>query len=352
MPLRAGQFPTLGTLSRGSDRGRSGSRDPANGMRLAGDSPRGAERTTPPTEEGPDVSHRNDHRRPVRRLLRTTIATLPALLLAAAPAAGLAATITVPDDVTSVRDAVEGAGPGDVIRVRPGIYAERVRIENGQTGLVLEAFDEGGLGDRPVLTPDPTDDGIRVKDVAGVTIRGFEIQGGSHGVRLEKSDGSQVLEVKSTGSREGIRVKQSTGVTISDCEVQGARTGRGIRIEQSANATVDNCTLNLNRQEGVKVVKSPGTTITASGADENRGDGIRVIRSDGSTVSGNTTDGNTRSGIRIEVCPGTVVSGNGANDNGQYGIRVQKSAPIAAVADLTGAGNTATGNGLLDLRVQ
>ena len=298
------------------------------------------------------MSHRNADHESVRSFLRTALAALPALLLLTIPAPGRAATITVPDDNPSIRAAVEGAGPGDVIRVRPGIYAERVRIEDGQTGLVLEAFDEAGLGDRPVLTPKSTDDGIRVKAVTGVTIRGFEIQGGSHGVRLEKSDGSQVLEVKSTGSREGIRVKQSSGVSISDCEVQGARSGRGVRIEQSPGATVDNCTLNLNRQEGVKVVKSPGTTISATGADENRGDGIRVIRSDGSTVSGSTTNDNTRSGIRIEVSPGTVVSANGANSNGQYGIRVQKSAPIASVADLTGAGNTATGNGLLDLRVQ
>src|SRR6185503_20773866 len=85
--------------------------------------------------------------------------TLRSMAMAACVLAQLsvgAATIIVPDDNPSVRAAVESAGPGDVVQVRPGTYPEGVRIDASQTGISIE-----GLGGRPVLHP-PVSDGIRI----------------------------------------------------------------------------------------------------------------------------------------------------------------------------------------------
>src|SRR5262245_37192489 len=96
-------------------------------------------------------------------------------------AAGLeAAIITLPDDVPTIQAAVTAALPGDNVQVRPGTYPEKVRVEAGQTGLVLE-----GLGGRPVIVPPSGADAIRVNQVDGVVIRGLDIAAsGGRGVRL------------------------------------------------------------------------------------------------------------------------------------------------------------------------
>lgn len=271
-------------------------------------------------------------------------ATLWGVLALAYPAG--AAVIVVPDDNPSLRDAVEQAAPGDVVQVRPGTYATRVRIERGQTGLTIE-----GLGGRPVIQPGPLDDGIRIREVDGVTVRGLEVQGGQRAVRVEKANGVLIDDVVGAANKEGVRAKDTAGLVVRNSALSGATRGRGIRVERSsAPALLDN-TVAGSRQEGIRVVGSPGAAVRGNTLTANRGGGVRVGKSAGAAVETNSADGNGRSGIRIAVSPSTTVVDNNADDNAEYGIRVQKSPPIATVGDLLGAGNTASGNGILDLRV-
>jgi hypothetical protein len=44
-------------------------------------------------------------------------------------------------------------------------------------------------------------------------------------------------------------------------------------------------------------------------------------------------------------------SGQAGDNNGTYGFRIDDSPPIATIADLTAAGNVASGNGTPDFRV-
>ena len=314
-----------------------------------------------------------------------------AVLLAAA---GLeAAIIVVPDDLPTIQAAVTAALPGDTVQVRPGTYPESVRVEAGQTGLVLE-----GLGGRPVIAPPSGADAIRVNQVDGVVIRGLDIAAsGGRGVRFDTSVGSTVDDLIVTGAKDGVLMRKGSGNTVSDSSVSGAFTD-GIRFERSPGGVASDNTVASNGRNGIwmkscDTAAVTGNTISASGKD-----GIQVTRADasasvtgngivtsgrvglhvkssanltvtsnssvgatkeaialqrvtGGTFDGNTGNGATASGIRLRKAPGVTVSNSVADGNGQYGFWVQASPPIDDIGDLTGAGNTATGNPSGDFRV-
>ena len=71
----------------------------------------------------------------------------------------------------------------------------------------------------------------------------------------------------------------------------------------------------------------------------------------GGTVDGNSGGASAQSGIRIRRCSSLGVTNNQANGNGAYGFWVQGTPPFTTPADLTVAGNTASGNTLADFRV-
>ena len=53
--------------------------------------------------------------------------------------AASAAVIAVPADQPTIQAAVAAAAAGDVVRVSPGVYPERVRITGARDGLTIEA---------------------------------------------------------------------------------------------------------------------------------------------------------------------------------------------------------------------
>ncbi|MEW6272968.1 MAG: right-handed parallel beta-helix repeat-containing protein [Thermodesulfobacteriota bacterium] len=235
-----------------------------------------------------------------------------------------AATIIVPDMNPSVRDAVMNAAPGDVIQVRAGIYFEPVRIEDGQTGLVIEGLGEG----RPILQLQRRGDGISIRGVDGVTVRDFIVRGGTRGVRVEDANGVVIEHVASVAARqEAFLVKRASGTTLTAVEVDYSG-GRGIRIDRASATTITGVAGAFgNGREGLRADRALGLTVQSSVFGGNRGDGIRVHKSENVTLDGNVASG-----------------------NGHSGIRVQASPPVASVTDLTNAGNAATGNGKADFR--
>lgn len=277
-----------------------------------------------------------------RRFVRSTV--LGVALLFVGPV--LAATIIVPDDNPSPRDAVQSAAAGDTVQIRPGTYTEGIRVDRNQHGLTIE-----GLGGRPVLVPGPGDDGVRVKEINGIVIRGLEVQGGQHAVRSDGANGVTVDDVIASGNKEGVRIKIGNSNTVQNCVITGPTNGRGIRVDLSGALLSGNMITGAHK-EGIRANNAVGIQILGNTVTGSAADGIRVQKGSLTTVDGNVSSQNTRSGIRIINAPNGAVSNNTANDNGQYGIRVQGSPPIANVADLTGAGNSATGNTLDDMRVQ
>lgn len=262
------------------------------------------------------------------------------------PSTAVAAVIVVPDDNPSLPDAVENAAPGDTILVRPGTYAVRVRIDRGQTGLRLE-----GLGGRPVILPGPADDGLRIREVDGVTVRGLEVRGGQRAVRIDKAGSVTVEDIVGIGNKEGIRARKTVSLVVRGCELRGAVRGRGVRIEMATTPLVEDTLTADNHQEGIRILNAVEPSVRGSTASGNRTGGIRLVRTRSALLEGNRAEANGRSGVRVDISPGLTIRDNEAHTNVQYGLRVRRSSPVTTVGDLLAAGNVASGNGLADFRV-
>ncbi|WP_143420677.1 hypothetical protein [Halorubrum ezzemoulense] len=77
--------------------------------------------------------------------------------------------IVVPDDETTIQDAVDAANPGDVIFVKPDTYREQVTVDKS---LVIKR----ASGQPVVESPDGTRDATFAVRADNVTIDGFEIR--------------------------------------------------------------------------------------------------------------------------------------------------------------------------------
>ncbi len=299
----------------------------------------------------------------MQRYRRRVIGICGFVVLAAVTVRAEAAIIVVPDDQPTIQAAVDAATANDTIQIRPGTYAESVRIPEEKSGLTAE-----GLGGTPLVTPPAGKEGFRIDGAAGVTISGVAVSGGTIGVRIDESDGSSVVGVTVSGAtKEGIRVKRGSMATIQDDDVSGVSGGRGIRVERAPGSMVLANTVTGSAREGIRVKVSDGAVIASNVVNGSGGDGIRlhksanasVLSNDVDTSAGrgiritvsadltvrmNDADGSTRSGLYVDRCEVVTISDNHADGNGEYGIRVKKSPPIASAADLMAAGNTASGN--------
>ena len=298
------------------------------------------------------------------------------LLLLVAPSIADAATINVPGDVATIRDAIRLAEAGDTILVAAGTYEETIRIKR-LDNLTLTADD--GV----TLEPGDDRDAIVVRSSDGVTISNFEITTAAYAVRLVHCDDALILDNTITGTRAGMLVTMGNGNVLMGNTIEnltGAVSelgipygGNAIRIQKSTNAVVQDSSISSDLDvplgDGIvgyradaaifrdndvsglgrncmRLRKSPDVQIVGENVcSDNLLSGIRVNKSANVTVNGADASGNGRLGIFVRKSEGITLTNNTADFNERYGIRSKKSLPVTSVGALIAAGNTASGNG-------
>ncbi len=124
--------------------------------------------------------------RPTRGFAFLTAGLLTIIVILAAYGHVRAATLIVPDDYSTIKEAISVANPGDTILVRSGTYSENLTL-NESIVLTAESFDpndpthnttviDAGTSGRPAIIISPS-----VSPMP--TIRGFVIRHGSDGIR-------------------------------------------------------------------------------------------------------------------------------------------------------------------------
>jgi parallel beta-helix repeat protein len=293
---------------------------------------------------------------------------LAALSIGVAVSSSRAATIIVPDDNPSLPAAVAAASAGDTIQVRPGDYPDRVTVSAGQDFLTIE-----GLGGRPRFPGANRKEGFRVKDAAGVLISGFDFEKRLIAVRLTDCTNCVVVDIAATGCRDAVRVKRSSGVVIGASTFMSVTRGRAIWVDESPGALLAGNSITDVRRDGIRLTRSPGSIVTGNTiAQASRG--IFLKASDNATLAMNSLSASRREGVSAGTADGVILDNNAAvgsgtdgyvlnrltssvitnNDaigNGRYGFQVLHSPPFATDADLTAAGNTASGNLGGDFRI-
>jgi parallel beta-helix repeat protein len=301
------------------------------------------------------------------------------LVLSVGPAN--AATLNVPADYPTIREAIKAASAGDTVSVSAGTYAERVRIKR-LDGLTLVA---NGL---VLITPGTGRDAIVVKSSNGVTIQGFVVTSAARAVRVVRCENTTVLDNVIEETRAGIRVRGGSANVVKDNDISdlsgyldefgSIRGGHGIRVQRSSDvevrantvtsaladaagngvvvsrasgALVRNNDLSELGRNGIRVRRSPGANVVKNDSSDNRLSGIYINRCSDVVVDENTTEDNGNVGIVVFRSKNLTVTSNVAESNERFGIRVNRSDPLTAVSDLTSAGNSAIDNAVANYRV-
>ncbi len=187
--------------------------------------------------------------------------------------------IHVPGDAATIQEAIDAAGPGDVISIDPGVYPESLVIDKDLS--LVGAGPAATVIDPSTAAGGPGGRGASVVGDVSVEIVGLAFRNGAvdlfgGGVRVDEGD-----------------------ISLSDCAFQGnvaRELGGGLHVG-TGSATVSDCVFDGNRADGGAGMHAggsatiSGTLFTGNRAANIGGAGLNISGGD-ATVTGSTFEGN------------------------------------------------------------
>jgi parallel beta-helix repeat protein len=265
-----------------------------------------------------------------------------------------ARTIIVPDEYSTIQEAIDAASLGDTVYVKSGTYYEHVTV-NKPVSLIGEnksntVIDGSGTGTVVTLTVDnvtiseftiqnsgssSSNRGIYLASSNYVTINNNLVTNNAVGICLSSSDGSIIENVTALDNwAGGISLWSSSNNSVVGNTASDSSRGISLGDHCSNNSVVGNTV--AYSYHGIGLDWCSNNVLSGNSALNNRC-GISLSSSSNNSVVGNTVSNNDEGGITIEDSSNNVLSGNSALNNG-YGISLWSSSNNSVV------GNTASDN--------
>jgi parallel beta-helix repeat protein len=218
---------------------------------------------------------------------------------------------------TSIGEALGKLKPGDTLKVS-GTCNENVNIGVEVAGITLD-----GQG-TATINGAASDDTVTVAG-RGITIQGFTITGGQHGISVQ--DGAFALidgnTIQNTG-KNGIVVFRSSTARIINNVIQFNPSG-GINVGHSSSALIG-------------FTGPPGLRVSAPNTIQNNGgSGVQVVRGSSAQIFSNTIQDNRGNGVLVDRNAQVEVSSCIITGNLGDGVRVMRNGGIDFGTDATGA---------------
>ncbi len=219
-----------------------------------------------------------------------------------APPGGIG-TDTNPFD--SIQTALNIAGNGDDIIVRPGTYHENLVMPGvslaiiGSGGLAATLVDAGFLG-RAVTCATPMATSVIPSRLEGLAFRsGMSASGG--GLYLTGRD-LVVVDCKFVNNigSQPFQISSGAVATFTNCEfTNNSGTFHMLSVSGGALATLDNCNFHNNSADDIVSASGQNSTLTLTDCDidSNIGSGIGIGSNATATITGCTIESNLGSGI-------------------------------------------------------
>lgn len=223
-------------------------------------------------------------------------------------------------------NAIDNDGTGEnTVNVGAGTYNESIRADHDN--LTLKGANAGVGGDaarsaESIITP--TWHGFFATS-DNVVIDGFEIAGGTSGVRVDGSDNITIVNNN---------IHDQYHVAGEGNSYAGYATGDGVFVENASNVKIgDNKIANMN-DDGIHIVNTHNTQIIGNVIlDNGNGDeAIGLTNVSGTTlVKQNAIKGARRDGIQIHTSAGDItVSQNVIKNSGSNGISIVSTENVLA----------------------
>jgi nitrous oxidase accessory protein NosD len=281
--------------------------------------------------------------------LTLTLALLMSLMFGVQSARSSPKTVVVPDDYSTIQEAINHAADGDAVFVKKGIYA----IDGNNTIVISKTLSL--IGEDPANTvilgasSNLYDKGTAVRLAApDITISGFTITNFRVAIALANYDaepypsGCKITNNNIVNNSEGIR-PQRNNLLISENNIT-KNTG-GITGYNTENIVIRGNNLSENGY-GINIGTCRNITVSENQISYNNIGGLNLLYYGPYFVYGNNITGNGW-GIRFaEGCGNATVYGNSIKQNG-VGV-VLLNFPNAGDVVVSGVGNTVFGNLLID----
>jgi len=220
---------------------------------------------------------------------------LPVLLAALSAAGALAATVVVPDDYTTIQQAIDAVSAGDTVYVRGDTYYENLTIGKALTlrGEDRDAtiINGGGSGNVVYASADY------------VTIEGLTLANGEHGIELIADltiDHFTIRNSKVRGNTYGLYTPHNNHFsyhTIENC-IFSYNSADAIYGHQFGYSLITNCEFFENGY-GINVGWGQHTTISGNIVHDNTGTGIHIDSGTYNTIEGNELYGNDGAALSV-----------------------------------------------------
>jgi len=247
------------------------------------------------------------------------------------PVVAASNTIWVPDNHTTIQEAVNAAEKGDTIFVKAGTYHEHVVIDKALSLIGENKQDT-------IINGSGTGTVVHVA-AYNITLSNFTIQNGRLGIYLQGSN-NNIFDgnIVSNNNMYGIYLRYSgnnalTNNVVSSNNPYGiylsyssnnaligntaSNNSYGIYLSHSGNNAITNNTAS-NSDNGIHLHSSGNNALTGNDISSSSSYGIHLYHSDGNILSGNFASNNP-SGIYVGDSDGNVFAGNYMSNN-QYGI--------------------------------
>lgn len=189
-------------------------------------------------------------------------------------------TIYVPDNYTSIQEAINHAHPFDTIIVRPGIYNESITIN--VTCITLKSELGANV---TILNGDSYSDTIKVEENC-ITISGFTITNGSFGIHIEDANYSRIYSNIFMNNNVNIRLYNSHFNKIYNNTLFNASFA-SIHVDSSDNNTIYSNQIANNTIYGILVAGSKNLNISYNTLINN---GMVLLDSYNNSIIGNTVN--------------------------------------------------------------
>ena len=278
--------------------------------------------------------------------------------------------------------------PGDTLVVS-GTCNENVVLGEGARNLTIQ-----GAGGATINgSGNPSAPAVQIRG-RGITIKGFTIIGGRHGVQIQRS-GSATIDTNTirNASGHGVLVNDNSFARIVDntiehnaqngicvCEHASAEIGFrgdfatqaspnvvrsnggfGIHVSDASYAEIESNTVSLNINAGIAITDGSsarigfqsgfvGTFSNANTVELNGNRGIVISRSSTARVVGNIIRNNTGDGVGVVRVAQADVASNNIDGNTGNGVLVTQNSGVNLGSDVGAApqdqpNNTVTNNG-------
>ena len=247
--------------------------------------------------------------------------SLTLCLLATFGSLGRAADWAVPNEAGAIAKTLAQAADGDILRLAPGIYEERIVLDrpivlDGQGHATLDGGGEGSV----VTVTGP-----------GVTVEGLTVigSGSSHetidsGIQLTKTaKAPQVLNNILKGNLYGIDIHGAKGARVAGNTIEGRldrhmnSRGNGVYVWNAAGAVVEGNDIRYGR-DGIFVNSSKKNTFRDNLFRDLRF-AVHYMYANDSEVSGNISIGN-HLGYAVMFSKRVKVIGNVSIDDREHGV--------------------------------